>query len=131
MLAALDDDQWREAAALAIDRGLAAACLRGLTLAVEAFDTPVPASIREALSAAAAGEAGARFLDRRLRRIDVLASDFGALDTWRGRLDLVRRHLFPPAAYMRSVHGQSVPLPVLYVSRIVRGATRWAEPIRK
>ena len=127
----LDDAEWREAAVLAIERGLAAVCLRGLTLAAEAFDTPVPATIREALSTAAAGEAGARFLDRRLRRIDVLASDFGVLDTWRSRLDLVRRHLFPPAAYMRSVHGESVPLPVLYISRIVRGATRWAEPIRK
>jgi hypothetical protein len=116
---------------LSIDRGLAAACLRGLTLASDAFGTPVPVWAGKTLRSVADDEPGARFLDGRLRRIDVLASDLGAIDSWRARIGLLRQHLFPSQDYMRATHGQSGALATLYARRIVRGARRWTEPLGK
>lgn len=127
----LIDSGWREVVALAGERGLAAVCLRGLTLAAEGFGTPVPEWVGAELSRHAVGEPGARFLDRRLRRIDVLASDLGALASWRARLGLVRRVLFPSRQYMRATHGPTRGLAVLYAQRMARGAMRWTQPLGK
>jgi hypothetical protein len=126
----LNEAEWREVVALAIVRRLSAVCLRGLTLARDAFDTPVPPWAAEALIGCADHEPGARFLDRPLRRIDLLASDFGAAGSWGARLGLVRRHLFPSRAYMRATHGQGA-LAALYTRRIARGAVRWTQPLGK
>ena len=127
----LTDEGWRETVALAGERGLAAVCLRGLTMTAEAFDTPVPAWADPELARHAVDEPGARFLDRRLRRIDVLASDLGALASWRARISLVRRHLFPSKEYMRATHGPTGGLAALYAHRIARGARRWTRPLRQ
>jgi hypothetical protein len=127
----LAEAEWRKVVSLAIDRGLAAVCLRGLTLASDAFGTPVPVWAGKTLRSVADDEPGARFLDGRLRRIDVLASDLGAIDSWRARIGLLRQHLFPSQDYMRATHGQSGALATLYARRIVRGARRWTEPLGK
>jgi hypothetical protein len=123
--------EWRDMVALAIDRQLAAVCLRGLSLAREAFATPVPSWVTEAFAERAADEPGARFLNGGLRRIDVLASDLVASGSWRARIGLVRRHLFPSQAYMRATHGEAGTLAGLYARRIARGAVRWTQPIGK
>ncbi len=125
----LNDASWREAAALAVDRGLAAVSLRGLTLARQGFATPVPDTVCEALAARAADEPGNRFLDRPMRPIDVLASDLRTLPSWRARASLVRRHLFPSAEYMRATHGSTAGLATMYARRIARGARRWTRPL--
>lgn len=62
-----------------------------------------------------------------IAQVDVLWSDVSALPGWRARASLVREHLFPPVAYMRS-HYTSWPataLPLAYLQRIVLGAPKW------
>ena len=56
-----------------------------------------------------------------------LSSDLAALPGTRARLRLITGHLFPPADYMRATYAPttSAPLPILYLTRIVRGARTW------
>lgn len=43
---------------------------------------------------------------------------------WRERVQLIREHVFPPAAYMRAVFGDG-PLALAYTRRVLRGVRRW------
>lgn len=43
---------------------------------------------------------------------------------WRERAQLIREHVFPPAAYMRAVFGDG-PLALAYTRRVLRGVRRW------
>ena len=43
---------------------------------------------------------------------------------WRERAQLIREHVFPPAAYMRAVFGEG-PLALAYTRRVLRGVRRW------
>jgi hypothetical protein len=67
------------------------------------------------------------------RKVDVLRSDLEQLPSWAERLALVREHLFPPPAYMAARYGAGCHwplLPLLYLDRIIRGATGWFRPVR-
>jgi hypothetical protein len=110
---------------LAARAGMCAICRRGLSLAGESFGTEVEA-LAAALEEARGGcdEPAAVFLGG-LSMIEVLRADLGALVGWRARLQLLREHLFPPTVYMRAMYGTAESLPVLYLSRIVRGAPNW------
>ena len=111
---------------LAAQKQIRAVCAEGLTLAQHWFNTRLPAQVMHTLAAGAA-EPTRVYLDGRLRKVDVLWSDLMALGGWRARWQLLREHLFPPAAYMLERSGVSsrLVLPALYASRIVRGAWRW------
>ena len=43
---------------------------------------------------------------------------------WRERTQLIREHVFPPAAYMRAAFGEG-PLALAYTRRVLRGVRRW------
>ena len=115
----------------ATDRKVVAVCRRSLDLAARTLGTAIPASIWKdrRLQAADAVEASAAFLGSRRRQVDVVADDLQALTNWRDRMQLIRQHLFPSRQYMREVYALSsrTPLPLLYATRVVRGARRWFE----
>jgi putative nucleotidyltransferase-like protein len=127
MAASSEDLQRFEA--LAVRAGAAGVCARGLEASVKYFDTPLPDRLLPRLGSAAAArpERSAAFLSGNLRLVDLLERDLAALPGWRARLALVGEHLFPSADYMRASYapGSRLPLPWLYVSRIVRGAPKW------
>jgi Uncharacterised nucleotidyltransferase len=103
-------------------------CARGLSLAGERFGTVVPEALRLASGTAADGP-GAAFLREGLRPVDVARADLAALTTWRSKLALIREHVCPPIAYMRTKYDRCPPilLPLAYLHRIIRGAPRWFE----
>jgi hypothetical protein len=61
--------------------------------------------------------------------VDVARADLAALTSWRSKLALIREHVCPPIAYMRTKYARCPPilLPLAYLHRIVRGAPRWFE----
>jgi hypothetical protein len=126
----LDDKGWRSLADLAAEREVAGLCLDGLQSARDCFGSPLPASVEEALAAAAPRETSRRYLEGRVNRWHVLASDLAALRSWRDRLQLLREHAFPPAAFIRERYGvkSSLWLPALYVHRLLTGAHKWVKP---
>ena len=71
-------------------------------------------------------EASVRFLAGGLSQADILRSDLASLG-WRRGAALLREHLFPSPAYMRSLYAgwPSVLLPAAYLHRIVSGAPKW------
>jgi hypothetical protein len=110
---------------LAREKQARAVCAAGLRRARVRFDTAVPPFVLDELDRAAGSEETARFLRPRRRKVDILRSDFARL-SWRGRLQLLREHLLPPAGYVRAMYaGSRLPLPLLYAHRIARGARRW------
>jgi hypothetical protein len=123
--ASADDlEQFR---ALAVRVRACAVCARGLEAAASHFGTPVPPALLASLREAAGGEPSSAFLSGDLRLVDLLGHDLSALPSWRSRLALLREHVLPSAAYMRVTYapGSRIPLPLLYASRIVRGAPKW------
>jgi hypothetical protein len=125
---ALDPASWERLAHLSRTRGVAAACLRGLDVASEAFGTPVPDAVRAELAEAAALEGGLpAYAAPGRRHIARVWSDIRAMRSWTGAARLARQHLLPPARYMREIYApdSTVPLPALYMQRAWRGARRW------
>jgi Uncharacterised nucleotidyltransferase len=128
----LEEVAWTEFAKLAVDRGVASICLRGLQRTCGVLDTPVPPAVLLALEARSreAKEASATYMTPSARDrpdVHVLTSDLRALPTWTDRWRLLHDHMFPSAAYMRDVYAPSsrAPLSVLYATRALRGARRW------
>jgi len=103
-------------------------CARSLKLAHEHFGTEIPDTASEVLGGAA-DEPAAAFLRGGLRQVDIARADLATLTTWHQRFALVREHLFPPVAYMRTKYPRcpAVLLSLAYLYRIVRGAPRWLE----
>ncbi|MBI3403224.1 MAG: nucleotidyltransferase family protein [Acidobacteria bacterium] len=115
------------AADLALARGVGAVVGRGLSRAAGAFGTPVPDEQRRRLDAAPPAPAVRIFLEGRPRQVDVLRANLTTLTRWRARVALLRDHLFPSEAYMRSMYPRCPPalLGLAYLHRIVRGAPKW------
>ncbi len=124
---AFDEREWRRFCELACARGVAGLCLDGLGRAREHFNICVPRAVEDELAAAAPGEASRQYLQRVLRKRDVLVSDLTTLKSWRARARLLREHAFPPPAFIRQRYGVTSAwlLPALYVHRVVTGAYRW------
>jgi hypothetical protein len=123
-------DQWCGFAKLAADRQVRAICQSSLQRAAAFFGTPLPGPLwSDRLSAPASHEPepGAAYLDPRRRRASRLLDDLRALTSWAERWRLVRAHVLPPVDYMRQVYAPSsrVPLPVLYVQRVLAGTRKW------
>ncbi len=112
---------------LAGAKGLRAVCARGLERARGLFGTAVPPEWLAARPGDRHREPTAAFLESGRTKVDVLVSDLHALPGWRTKLQLIREHLFPPAAYVRQSYGVSTSalLPLVYAHRILRGVRRW------
>jgi hypothetical protein len=124
---ALDDLEWKRFCRLACARGVAGLCLDGLRRAREHLGIHVPGTVEDELARAAPGEPSRHYLERVVRKRDVLVSDLTLLTSWRARVRLLREHLFPPPAFILQRYGVSnrLLLPALYAYRLVTGAYRW------
>jgi hypothetical protein len=126
---ALDAGQQQAFVDLAKAKRLTAVCANALASAERRFHGSVAGQLSAELSsrAFATEEPSEMYVTGRVRKVDVLLSDLGALRGWRQKMKLVREHLFPPRAYMRQAYGVSSPalLPLFYAWRIVRGARAW------
>jgi hypothetical protein len=129
LVQAMSADEREQATIAAARNGTAAVCARSLDLTAAYFETAHAREMAAALRhhAGARHEPSAAFVGGGLRQIDLLASDLRSLTRWRDRAALVREHLLPPGAYMRSLYAHWPPalLPFAYVHRAARGATRW------
>lgn len=120
-----DADEWRRFVEVATTRRVAGLCLDGLHAAART-GCEVPPAVTEALAAAAPGEPSRIYLQAAMGRRDILVSDLKALSSWRARLQLVREHLLPPSSFIRHRYGLTKwPLPVLYLHRLLAGASKW------
>jgi hypothetical protein len=125
----MDADGWRDLAALAGGRGIAGPVHAGLQACQDAFLTPMPARVLEALATAAGGEAfdmrraGSRFYQER--------HNFRNLPPGQ-RLPWLWQKLFPSAAYVREVHGwQGSTLAGLYLRRLGTGLRLILDGLRR
>jgi hypothetical protein len=125
---ALSAADWAQFLVTAASSRVQGICARGLALAHECFLTAIPQDVRQALGAAREEPAGS-FLGSGLRTVDVVRADLAALTNWRSKVALIREHVCPPIAYMRTKYDRCPPilLPLAYLHRIVRGAPRWFE----
>jgi hypothetical protein len=112
---------------LAGDALMTAVCRRGVALAAEWFGSSRAAAIDEALRLRGrAAEPSASFVGG-LAPVGVLRTDLASLGSWRARAALLAEHLFPSAAYVRSIYPRvpAMLLPLAYAIRIVRGIPKW------
>jgi hypothetical protein len=102
-------------------------CASGLSRALQHFGTEDPAGWLDQLQAGSNDEPEptAEFLRHDLRRIDILKSDLRAVPGWTRKIRLLREHLFPGAAFVRSRYGADTPLLFAYVARILAGMGKW------
>lgn len=122
----LTTTEWDEVVDEAAVNHLCGACLQGLTRSTETFGTSVPLPVLASL-AKLADPAHEAFFKPRIGPLDLLVSDWRALSSWRGRMRLLRAHVFPERAYMVSKYGTANPalLPFLYAHRALAGLPRW------
>jgi hypothetical protein len=117
---------------MATAKGICQVTSRGLDLAADHLGLEIPARVRRSLRRSTAREPTAEYLAGGFRKVDILRADLAALG-WRDRLTLLREHLLPPPAFVLRASGQrsTLLLPVLYIIRIVRGASAWFRPLRQ
>jgi hypothetical protein len=125
---ALSVSGWAQFLAAAASSRVQRICARGLELTRECFGTAIPEGVRRALGEAH-DEPASMFLGDGVRTVDVARADLAALTSWRSKFALIREHMCPPVAYMRTKYARCPPilLPLAYLHRIVRGAPRWFE----
>lgn len=116
----LDADDWRRLLDEARARGLRALLADGLRHSQAWFATPVPKALLEILDAPPR-EPAAAYL--RASPLAHLLADFRALD-WRGRRQLAREMLLPPAESLGWDSPGSAFVAFLYLRRIARGVCR-------
>lgn len=120
----MNPETFEQFAGLASEKQVRSLCAAGLDAAHAWFGTNTFEEITTRLLRCpeAATEPSARYLQD-LRRVDLVGMDMSQLP-WRGRLRLMREHVFPPADYM--LHKYSVSsrllLPALYFHRALTGA---------
>jgi len=109
-------------------KAMRSVCARGLALAADRFHTPRAAALAAELERGAlTAEPTARFIGGGLRLVDIVRADLAVTPAWRARVALVREHLFPSRAYMRSSYARcpEALLPLAYAHRILSGAPKW------
>jgi putative nucleotidyltransferase-like protein len=128
----LTADCWRDLAVEAASSGLCRVTANGLSRSADLFGTAVPSGFLARLAAADEPRQAA-FLRPRVTPLDALASDWRALDTWAGRLRLLRAHVLPARAYMAAKYGtdHAMLLPLLYAHRALGGLPRWVSGSRR
>lgn len=101
---------------------------QGLAEAHEAYGGRSSAVLAAALGRAVRNsrEATEYFVSRDRGAVGDLVSDFRALQKWSDRLQFARELVLPPAAYMRRRYADAprVPLPLLYLARLLAGGVR-------
>jgi hypothetical protein len=126
--ASLSRADWTACTRLAVERQVAGIVLQSLLRTSEWVGPAAPADVLAGLAAAAGQEEEtAAYLEPRRRHVSDVLHDLRALPGWSARVQLMREHLMPPAAYMRDVYAPSsrAPLGLLYLRRALRGARRW------
>ena len=121
----LSHDASAELVEVSVRHRIAALVLQGVREAHEAFGGTNSARLVVALEPIVheRRETSARFLEPDRRAVADLLHDFKALPRWRQRLRFVRELVLPPGEYMRRRYERApwVPLPLLYVARVVAG----------
>lgn len=114
---------------LAARKRVLAICLASLRDAQDCFATPVPPGICEPallVDTVAEREGLTAYLGGPRPLATQLWLDLRALNGWRARCRLLREHLLPPSAYVRSRYGVGrLALPFVYAYRACCGAPRW------
>lgn len=126
----LNEQQRGAAIARARACDLNAICHIGLTMVHQAFGGIDP-SFLEAFNRKDAGDAIApAFLSPESNQMALTRQDWRELKGVGPRFRLVRQHLFPSAAYIRSIYPRvpTLLLPLAYAARVLRGAPRWFAP---
>jgi len=118
------DDVMRLAAAWRVEELVA----REVARAASRFDTPLPPPVAGAIRGVTLAEdAFAR--ENRSRAAEFLI-DWRGLG-WRDRAALARETFLPGRDFVRSASGSKLPLPLLYLRRLLRGASGWLRPPRR
>ncbi|MDQ3170655.1 MAG: nucleotidyltransferase family protein [Acidobacteriota bacterium] len=120
-----EGDMAGEASALARAWGAGRFLAEEVRRVASRFDEPLPDPLRhaiEALEREPARDAG--FARANRTRAREFALDWRVLG-WRDRAALVRETIAPDTAFLRASTGSRLPLPLLYMTRIARGARAW------
>jgi hypothetical protein len=127
LASALSIGQWDEFCREAESGGLRGVCAQSLLSAVACFGTAIPAGVDTWLHLAARELPERVFLGRGVSPLGLLLSDWRAVGTWKGRLRLVKDHVYPARSYMVARYGPHHPwlLPLLYGRRAIGGLRRW------
>jgi hypothetical protein len=125
----LDPLQYTSVIARARAAKLERVCHVGLVMADAIFGVE-PWLVSAFAAAAASDSIAGAFLSPQAAQVSLLKEDWRALDGVRPRLRLLREHLFPPVAYIRSIYPR-IPAPLIplaYLLRVLRGAPKWFSP---
>jgi len=124
----MSDSDWSAVVAVAERGAVKALVRRGLSLALDRFQTRIPNRVLQELDTAAdaAPEPSTVYLSGDLRLVDGLLSDLRSLPA-RKRARLLAEHLFPPATYIRQRYRATTraSMAFYYVRRIASGLPRW------
>lgn len=105
--------------------GLVAAEIRRVGLR---FDAPLPSKVLERIERVAPPRDP--FAREGRSRAHEFLIDWRGLG-WRQRLALARDTFLPDPAFVRASTGSTMPLPWLYLRRLVKGAAWWFRPVRR
>jgi len=124
---AITAEQWNEFTREAESGGLRGVCALSLVSAVMCFGTEVPTGVETWLRKAERELPERVFLGRGVSPLGLLYSDWRAIGTWKGRLRLVKDHVYPARSYMVARYRPRHPwlLPLLYGRRAFGGLRRW------
>lgn len=125
LTAAMDAEEARSCARLALARGLAGECLAGIEAAAERWPLHLDPVALETLRAGATRGKGAS--GGAHGPLGLLLDDLRRLPGWGPRLGLLREMLCPPPRELMRRYGESRPalLPWLYLRYAGQGLARW------
>ena len=127
LASAITAEQWNEFTREAESGGLRGVCAQSLLSAVTCFGTEIPTDVEAWLHRAARELPERVFLGHGVSPLGLLFSDWRAIGTWKGRLRLMKDHVYPARSYMVARYGPRHPwlLPLLYGRRAIGGLRRW------
>jgi hypothetical protein len=118
----LSFDDWMRFTDVVAQKQVRAVCLDGLLATQGAFHSDLPEEVLQCLAVGGVAERSAVYLHRGLWRTRFLG-DLPAMESWVGRVGLLREWMFPTAAHMYkkySIDDRRL-LPFLYVRRALVG----------
>jgi hypothetical protein len=117
LMHALSADEWDEFCALALRKGVASVCLRGIEAAVAELGARCPADVGERLAIAPSGTKAASYLQS--RQVARAWMDFWALPGLVLKASHLAWRILPPAEFIRAKYPDMAHLwvPLLYLRR--------------